>query len=334
MATALVIGDQHFQVSNMKEVDLFIARIKKTIQHKKPDIIVCLGDLLHTHERLHTIPMNKALDFLDMLRKLAPVYSLIGNHDMTSHHNFLSDNHWQNSVKKWKDITVVDKVIVENINNIKLVFSPYVYPGRFEEALSSVGNEWRNADCIFAHQEFFGCKMGAIISEEGDKWSESYPHVISGHIHMRQKPQRNIYYTGSAMQHAFGESTRNTIAFVKFKEGCGYDLEEIDLGLPRKKIVYKDFNNINDYEVPETDDKIKICIKGTYSEFKNFKKSSKYKKIIKSGIQVVYSCDVKDDAEKEYEEMSTLSFGEILHNMIEKENNSNLQELYKRISKI
>ena len=51
--------------------------------------------------------------------------------------------------------------------------------------------------------------MGAIVSEIGDKWNLKNPNIISGHIHSNQKIQDNIYYTGSAMQNAFGESEKN-----------------------------------------------------------------------------------------------------------------------------
>ncbi len=52
---------------------------------------------------------------------------------------------------------------------------PYVPPGRFVEALNIIDNEWwKNVNCIFAHQEFYGCKMGAIESIEGDKWDHSF----------------------------------------------------------------------------------------------------------------------------------------------------------------
>lgn len=332
MASAIVIGDQHFQINNIEEVELFIEKITHVVKTKKPDFIVCLGDLLHTHERLHTIPMNKALEFIDIMRQMAPVYSIIGNHDMTCHHNFLSENHWQNSLKKWDNVTVVDTVVLRVINGLKFVFTPYVYPGRFQEALNTIGRKWKDADCIFAHQEFYGCKMGAIISEDGDKWSLKNPNVISGHIHSRQRPQDNIYYTGSAMQHAFGESVQNTIAFVKFKKNDLYDLEEIDLKLPRKKIIYKNFENITDFEIPETQDKIKISLKGTYSEFKNFKKSKLYKQMIKKGIKVVYTCDTENKTE-EYDNMKTLSFKDVLKKLIDEEKNVEIQKMYDDIIK-
>ena len=87
-------------------------------------------------------------------------------------------------------------------------------PGRFHEALGT--KKWTDATCIWAHQEFYGCKMGAIVSVEGDKWDLHSPLVISGHIHSKQRPQENVYYSGSAMQHAFGESEKNIIAYISF----------------------------------------------------------------------------------------------------------------------
>ncbi len=73
-----------------------------------------------------------------------------------------------------------------------------------------------NVNCIFAHQEFYGCKMGAIESIEGDKWDHSFPLVISGHIHSEQRPQKNIFYPGSVIQHAFGESEDNGLLLLIF----------------------------------------------------------------------------------------------------------------------
>jgi len=329
---ALVIGDPHFKVKNIPEVELFIDKIVEVAERVKPDFIVNLGDLLDTHERLHTIPMNKALEFIDKLRKISHVYSIIGNHDMTHQNNFLSVNHWQNSLKKWENVTVVDKVISDTINDEQFVFVPYVYPGRFEEALDTLDVTWKSAKCIFAHQEFYGCKMGAIISEIGDKWSLDHPNVISGHIHSKQKIQDNIYYTGSAMQNAFGESSKNIIGLVEFTEKSDYNLEEIDLELPRKRIIYKDFTNIKEFKIPKTKDKIKISISGTYEEFKTFKKTSKYKTLLKRGIKVVYN-NKNEEIIDEYSSIKTLSFSDALFELLkDEEYNKELKEIYNNIS--
>jgi DNA repair exonuclease SbcCD nuclease subunit len=97
--------------------------------------------------------------------------------------------------------------------------------------------KWSNIDAVFAHQEFLGAKMGAIVSEKGDEWPSNYPPVISGHIHEAQvvtpsrvdipsttlagtkesKPSGVIHYTGSAMQHSFSEGHKKGIWLITFR---------------------------------------------------------------------------------------------------------------------
>ena len=288
MTTFIVIGDPHIQTVNITEFNLFMERLFSLIEERLPDIIVVLGDLLHTHERLHTTALNKAYEFIDKLRNYAPTYTLVGNHDMINNQQFLNQNHWMNGMKEWDNVTVVDVVTTLDLNDQLFVLCPYVPNGRLIEALDTCKERWMDADCIFAHQEFYGCAMNAITSVEGDKWKDSYPNVISGHIHAKQQLQDNIYYTGSAMQHAFGESTKNIIAVVTFEEGMPYDLDEVDLKLPRKRIIHSTVEDMENYEDLETKDKIKITISGVYDQFKAFKKTKKYKTLIKRGTKVVF----------------------------------------------
>jgi hypothetical protein len=304
----------------------------------KPDLIIILGDLLHDHERLHTVPLNKAYDFINKMRNISETYIIVGNHDMCNHLQYLNTNHWMNALKEWNNVVIVDKVICYNLKNEKLIFVPYVEPGRFEEALNTLNNEWKDASCIFAHQEFYGCKMGAIVSEIGDRWNLEYPNVISGHIHSNQKIQKNIYYTGSAMQNAFGESEKNIIAFINL-ENKEYKLDEIDLEMPRKKIVYMDVDKIDNYIVSEkTEDKIKVSISGEYDEFKTFKKTKKYKELLKNGVKVVFKAKKKDQKikdEKLNEIISNIkdlnNFKEIITNIINSKKDPYLYEIYENI---
>ena len=133
--------------------------------------------------------------------------------------------------------------------------------------------------------------MGAITSIDGDEWDLSYPKIVSGHIHSRQIPQANIYYTGSALQHAFGESDKNTVAIMHFTSTDQYTLEEIDLGLPRKKIVYLPMDKVDTYEFPTTDDDIKLSISGSHEDFKAFKKTEKFKQLTKEGAKIVFKVE-------------------------------------------
>ena len=336
MINIICIGDPHFKTDNIKEVELFIERIEKLIIEKNPDIVVCLGDLLHTHERLHTIALNKAYEFLDKLRRICLTYVLVGNHDATTNQIFLTENHWMNGLKEWDNIIVVDKIKTYVKDGELFIFSPYVPPGRFIEALNTLNEyDWKEASCIFAHQEFFGCKMGAIVSSEGDKWSLSNPHVVSGHIHSRQIIQENIYYVGSAMQHAFGESEKNVIAYLSFSNKT-YEREEIDLKLPRKKIIYMNVQEVNDYIIPETEDKIKVTLSGVYEEFKSFKKTHKYKELTDSGIKVIFKPKKIEliQEEEKHEELinkGSENFKQILHDLIILEKNKFLNEIYEKI---
>jgi DNA repair exonuclease SbcCD nuclease subunit len=324
----LFIGDPHIQVSNLPEVEIFMERLINLATERKPDLIVIAGDLLHTHERLHTLALNKAYDMVNDMRLIAKTYVLVGNHDYIQNQQFLTQNHWMTGLKEWDNTVIVDSVVSETIRGEKFIFVPYVPPGRFEEALDTFDGAWHDASCIFAHQEFAGCKMGAIVSVEGDKWPLDSPNVISGHIHSKQTPQPNIYYSGSAMQHAFGESEKNIIACLTF-DGGEYINDEVDLHLPRKRIVYMDVEDVEEYTLPDTKDKIKVTLTGSYEQFKALKRTKKYKKLVKSGTKVVFK--PKKLVHKEIEATGGASFKTILNRLVLDEKDPYLTQAYELI---
>lgn len=261
---------------------------------------------------------------------------LLGDGTITHNCNnqvFLKDDHWLNAMKEWDNVVIVDKVIKYEINEMKFVFTPYVYVGRFEEALETLGENWKDATAIFAHQEFFGCKMGAFNSIDGDKWNEEYPNVISGHIHLNHRPQKNIYYPGSSLPVAFGESKSNIVADLTFSIDEDYRLNEIDLRLPKKKIIYTTSEDIEKLNIPISDDKIKISISGEYEEFKSLKKTKKYKELTDQGVKFVFKAKKlpKISSEEIKETNITNDFHEILRNIVEGEKNSYLYEAYELI---
>lgn len=319
----IAIGDPHFRVENVVEVDMFMDKIESLAKRECPDLIIILGDLLHTHEKIFTIALNKAYEFVRRMRDIAPTYVLVGNHDYIQNSQFLTENHWMNAMKDWDNVVIVDTAIRLVKKGVRLVFVPYVPNGRFLEALET-GEEWRDADCIFAHQEFAGCKMGAIVSIEGDRWPEDFPRIVSGHIHSKQTPQPNIYYTGSAMQHAFGESDKNVIPIITFP----YNVKEVDLDLPRKKIVYMDMDKIEDFVPKETKDQLKLTISGSYDEFKTFKKTDKYKELTKNGTKVVFKAKKEITPQKQ---TSDTNFRDILYKLVSETENKTLLEYYELV---
>ena len=161
--------------------------------------------------------------------------------------------------------------------------------------------------------------MGAIISEQGDKWDTDLPFVVSGHIHSNQKLKSGVYYPGSAMQNAFGESDHNIIPIFQFANDS-HDYREIDLGLTRKKIIYIDSTDLEEFQMPETSDELRLTVSGTAEQFKTFKKTKKYKKMITKGIKIVYK-----PKKSVSHETSETDFYKILKNLIDKQDNKDLQ---------
>ena len=97
----LCIGDIHIQTNNTIDIKIFTEKLYEYIKNNNEliDIVVLMGDILHTHERLHTIPFNIANNMIEQLSIMKPLYILVGNHDYINNSQFLTDNHWMNCFK-------------------------------------------------------------------------------------------------------------------------------------------------------------------------------------------------------------------------------------------
>ena len=342
----LVIGDPHFKTSNIPDIDVFITQTLELVKLECPDLIIVLGDVLHEHERLHTIPLNKAYDFIKSLAVSTKTFILVGNHDMINNQQFLNSNHWMNAMKSWSNVIIVDTPQHHYINDTQFItLCPYVSNGRFREALdTTIGNshsfDWKQSIVIFAHQEFKGCKMGAIESQTGDEWSLDLPPVISGHIHHNQiLMDGHIYYPGAAMQHAYGDP-KNVLVMIEFENSSDsdqiYNKREIDLNMKKKRIVYKALEDIDQVDLSKlmNGDDIKLTLRGNYDDFKIFRKTQKYKELSDAGIKIVHknivpiatdtsdplSCN-SDNPTGIFSSQNTQTFQELIYNsIIEKKN--------------
>ncbi len=328
---AYVIGDPHFKISNVRETDAMVEAIILSVRELRPDIIVVLGDILDRHEVIHVSPLTRAVKFLARLMEIAPVYILIGNHDLKNNRQFLSDEHPFTALKFWgSNMTVVDTTTKVTIKDQIFVFVPYVPPGRFEEALNYCEG-WESASCIFAHQEFRGAKMGAIISTEGDIWPLTHPFVSSGHLHDYQQPQINVIYTGTPIQHAFGDHHDKTVSYFTFRSSSDRDHERIDLRLPRKFIVRLTCSEVSTY-IPQDNCELKIIVRGTLGELKAIKNHINIIQWKKMGYKIVYKDLPNTETEEETSRPISVSrarFSTVFYQAIC--SNPNLIPLYMKI---
>jgi DNA repair exonuclease SbcCD nuclease subunit len=273
MAKIFVIGDPHFKINNIDETNEMSTKIIQLLDQIRPDAVVCLGDVLDRHETIHVGPLLRSIDFFEKIASQYKLYILIGNHDRPSNQIFLTEEHPFTALKHWKNTTIVDKVCSDTIHNKDFLFVPYVPPGRFMEAIQTHLGENPSLSpfsCIFAHQEFYGAKMGFVESKVGDVWSPEHPLVVSGHIHDFDELTHNIIYTGTPIQHGFGDRDDKMVFLFSFDEN-GFQYEKYDLNLPKKKIIRLSFSEIQMLKKLDPKSQYKIIISGTPEELKTIK---------------------------------------------------------------
>lgn len=336
----LCIGDIHIQPQNLANIDIFLNELEQHLQNTNEvlyDIIVILGDTLHTHEKVYTQALNKAFTYFEICSKYALTFVLIGNHDYINNSQFLSRNHPFNSFKFISEkINIVDDITTINIKNINLLFLPYVPDGKFMTAIKSGISDISSFDIIFGHQLFDGAKMGAIVAENVEKWDSEYPLLISGHIHEKQYPQENLHYTGSCLQHSFG-SESSDISISSYEIDCktkNITLKEIFLDLPIKKIITADEKSIYTVKNKMKSDlkniQYKILLVTTSEFIKSFKMSSLYKSLLKKAKISFVSNEKVVDINNNYQKYKKIDFYSILKELIN--DDPDLVAIYKSLN--
>ena len=293
MARLLVIGDPHFKKNNIPLMCNMGKKIASIIDTNELSGVVVLGDVLDKHENVNSNVLSTAVEFLSMIKSKTKLYLIIGNHDRINNSDFMSNIHPFTALKSWENTVVVDTTKKVIIGGATFIFVPYVFPGRFHEAVTACG-DFRDATAIFAHQEFYGCKMGAIKSRDGDSWEKDNPLVITGHIHDYQKLQNNIIYVGTPVQHSFGDRGRKTVSIFSFDNGT-YKEKRIDLGLRRKRTLYMDIGEISAYKGKSKDD-VRIVFRGTKAEVDALIQSGEVERLKEMGVKL--ACKVNINKKK------------------------------------
>jgi DNA repair exonuclease SbcCD nuclease subunit len=330
----LVIGDPHFKPDNIEQSQKFYDEIENLLKSRSDELhsVVILGDTLHTHEKIHTLALNFALNFISMITKYAHVYCLVGNHDLINNSVFLPSDldkpHWLNCLKQWNRVTVVDSVIsVKTPNDHTVVMCPYVPDGRFIEALNTCPG-WKSSDLIFGHQLLDGAKMGAIIVTDLEAWQPFYPMCILGHVHDKQEVQPNLVYVGTPIQHAFGESGDKTVSIVSIEDG-GADIEYIELNIKSKKILYTTLEELNDLKTDNSDIEYKIVIQDDPDKIKAFKKTTKFKELTESVKKVQFKS--VERSEQFIDNVKVNNFEEVLMDIVQQRSDPMLDSFMRHV---
>lgn len=283
----LCVGDPHLTVKHLRIVDEFIKQTLEAIEAKKPDIVVILGDTLHNHETTNVECHKRACDWFRSIAAICPLIVLLGNHDLKNNSQFLTDNHFFHCMENTPNVTIVSKAYSMEVTKSgvthRFVCLPYVPPGRFGEALNTLKTsiDDKVPTAIFAHQEFKGCKMGAIVSEHGDEWPLDAPLVISGHIHEYQIPQPNVIYVGTPYQTTYAENsdTKGLYLFA-FKSPKAVEIKRIKLKLRVKQSIEIAPSQLNaNFKIPDSAMDLRIIIKGPQADVEACKQLKLFKEL-------------------------------------------------------
>lgn len=303
----LAIGDPHFQPNLLSDAKLFSDKILALIIERKPNFVVVMGDVLHTHEKINTQAMNFALCFFADIAKLCKLYVLVGNHDYINNSQNQTGNHWMTAATGIENVEIVDTIRVVSAQGVsvqdksegllKFVMSPYLPDGTFAISLKKAGIELKETKAVFCHQLFDGAKMGAIEAK-GVEVCPSETLVISGHIHDKQQIE-NLDYIGASFAHAFGDSSSKTVSLYTFEseqsnEKPKHTREDVDLKMPKLKTVK--FVLPPDLEVLEQKmaiatasiNRFRFVFYGTPLEVKQFRSTPAYTKLKATEIKVVF----------------------------------------------
>jgi predicted phosphodiesterase len=346
----LVIGDLHIKANNISDIQSLTLQIKELIVKNNYSFVVLLGDTLDSHERMHMVVYNYAVNFITDLCKITRVFLLIGNHDRVNNTDFQSNIHPFVGLQYTPNLHIIHRAQKFQIQNFKYIFVPYVPVGSFDSALQSIETEihinsdnldlsdmveldtgiLNNVSVVFAHQEFKGVNLNNKKSNSSDVWILNNPLLISGHIHEYSKLQPNLIYTGTPIQHTFAENPDKSVSeLIVSKNEVNHN--RIYLQNRKKITVNIQYNEISNFDICNyLDSYIKLIINGTNSELKSLVKNTFIEKLSLAGVKIKYNNIDKPEINNTVNlNLKNVSYLENLEAKIK--DSHNLYILYKKI---
>ncbi len=199
----LVFADPHWN-DNIRDSYRhdFVKVLHTIVKERKPDLIVCLGDLCDQKDRHSAWLVNKVVKHIHGLSQLCPIIILMGNHDYlmpdSPFYGFLGrlDN------VTWAGVATDSQNLTSDrlSRDFRALFLPHTRDWK---------RDWinlSNYDWVFAHQTFNGASVGFGRKLEGIPLDAvpSDAHVISGDIHVPQE-FGPVTYVGAPYTINFGD---------------------------------------------------------------------------------------------------------------------------------
>lgn len=336
----LLFGDLHLRKGHLIQGQECCRALVETSKKVKPDLIVLLGDVLHTHEMVYVKALKLFEGLLEQLRNIAPVRVLVGNHDFTSASENQSTEHPLGSFKKWAKVKIIDHATLDDFfieYGYRLLLTPYIpYGGHFiaemDRLLESGPDEYEVPEgcetIIFAHQPF------SPLDPKAEHWPLDYPMVFSGHIHDRRSLQENVYYVGSSSQVAMDELPDKYACVVTLgPEGVTFDTPRLDVrSISVMRVNYDDFSVKKVMKVARFHD-VRLIISSSREEKEAFMASDDRHELVAAGVKTTWDLPLdKGTGNSQVRAKSRRgNFSEILKILVNKSGDEKIQSAYERV---
>ena len=271
-----------------------------TLEEENINTVIHMGDAFDSRKSIdyQSLEWAKRVVF-DRLKKY-DVHMIVGNHDCY-YKNTNNVNSPGLLLQTYKNIKTYSEVSEVTIDNLKLLFIPWINAENFESSVLSIKST--TSKCAMGHLELNGFRAhrGHIMEDGMDsKLFEKFHKVFSGHYHTRSDDGR-IFYLGNPYE-MFWNDVNDPRGFTIFDTET---LEHTIVNNPYKLFynVYYDDTNYKLFNTSEYKNKIVKVIVRKKSRPKDFEKF--IDKLYSVGVQdlkIVENFEIKESEEFEVSE--------------------------------
>lgn len=210
---AIFMADCHLGVSTGRESKLSdiiwgLTASAKFANANGIDTIFILGDLFHDRRSIGIDVLCAAYDFFETAKNEYGLNYITfpGNHDMFLKHS------WEiNSVKPMQQvITVVNDVKLVTVDDRRFWILPFVHnEAAFMDILHKIEEQYEEDDVLLTHIGIRGSELNVCFLLKD--WSfvdfseSKFQQVYTGHFHIPQQVNHNVWYPGSLIPFKFDE---------------------------------------------------------------------------------------------------------------------------------
>ena len=208
MSKVVFLADVHLGVGNRhNDIMWALKTVHKYCQARKITNIITLGDLFHDRQTLNIDILCEAHDFFKMAKNSGQEWTaFLGNHDMYLKHN------WQiNSIKPLQEVlTFIDNIKIIKIDTQRFWILPFIYSEKaYIKTLQQIEEQYQEGDVLLTHIGINNAiKNVCFLLQEWNTinfTNSKFKQVYSGHFHVSQQVDNNVWYIGSIIPFRFDE---------------------------------------------------------------------------------------------------------------------------------